>query len=290
MAKVQIFSISSAEFFLLIYFPRFSTNLSTDCHPPQSINLLIPPAMSLSTTKLLSVCAAAGLIFTAPASFAQMITLINPTTNNGSFETNTGASKIEPFPTVGSGGAATTANPVPYWAITAASAAATTDDTGIQTGVGLNEQGLYGAFEQPGASIFNLVTSRPIAAGDLYTLTFYGVDTEGGPGASTTLGVTFYSQAVPTGATYGFSGTALSTTPESLPTAGFMEYSLTFAPSAASAGADLGIELTNSGADYNGLDNFVLTVTPAAVPEPSTYAWLAAGLMGLLFLRRRVRA
>ena len=221
-----------------------------------------------------------------------MITLINPTTNNGSFETNDitgGATQVDFAPTT-SGAAASAANPVPYWGVSAPA-------TGINSGVsdsastGIIEDGSSGAFEQPGGNIFNLVTSRPIAAGDSYTLSFYGLDSQGGV-RSSTVGVTFYSQAAPAaGAAYGFSGTALSAaTSEVLSSGGFSSYTVTFAPTTA-IGSDIGIEIADTGGDYVGLDNFVLTVTPgAAVPEPRTCVLLAGGLMGLLFLRRRARA
>ena len=245
--------------------------------------------MLVHSPKFLSICAAAGLALTSGTSFAQ-ITLISPTVNNGSFETNTagaGGGKVDPMTAVTSSGPASATVNVPYWAETAAF-----NDTGVQSGAGLNEDGIYGAFEQPGASIFNLVTSRPIVAGDVYTLTFYGRDTNGGVATQSNT-FSFFTQAPPTSSPYSFLPSAIV---ESVPfvlsnAAALAMYTETYTAVAGDAGNDIGIELTDSGADYNGLDNFNLTVTPAAiVPEPSTYALLAVAVGGLLFLRRRALA
>ncbi len=235
--------------------------------------------MSSPTTKILGVCAAASLALTAGASFGQTTTiLISPTINNGSFETNPGV-KTD-FLAATSGTAA-----IPYWGSTTG-----TNDTGVDVGADIAENGTYGAFEQPTTGIFNLVTTRPIQAGDVYTLTFYARDTNGGT-STEPLTATFFSQAVPAGATYTYTPIAtLATITPTITNAVYSNASLeTLTYTATTAGNDIGIAITNSGGNYNGLDNFNLSVT-SAVPEPSTYALLSVGAAGLLFLRRRMLA
>ena len=222
---------------------------------------------------------------------AQTLTLISPTTNDGSFESAPTAKTNFPLTTSATG-------TIPYWAATGAGA---TNDTGTQMGGGPVQSGSFGAFEQPatgttqGGSIFNLVTSRPIAVGDVYTLTFYGKDTQ--TSASSTLLASFFYQAPPAaGATYAYAALAGLGTPTTITLPGngaaFAQFTISYTVTAAdgSAGDDIGIALTNNGVSYNGLDNFVLTVTPAAVPEPSTYAMLAAGGLGGMMMFRRRRA
>ena len=227
---------------------------------------------------------------------AQTLTLISPTVNDGSFESAPTAKTDFPLTTSATG-------TIPYWAATGAGP---TNDTGTQTG-GVNENGAIGAFEQygggGGGSIFNLVTSRPIAVGDQYTLTFYGVNTFGGASNTATLPLLaafFYQPAPAAGTSYAYAASgALKTTTFTLmntSTGGnlvFTQYTMSYTVTAAdgSAGSDIGIALTNqSTAYYDGLDNFVLTVTPAAVPEPSTYAMLAVGSLGAILVLRRRRA
>ena len=159
------------------------------------------------------------------------------------------------------------------------------------------ENGSVGAFEEPtttsanGGSIFNLVTSRPIAVGDTYTLTFYGRDTQ--TTASSNLLASFFYQTPPAaGASYAYAGLGALGAPMTFALPGngaaFTQFTMSYTVTAAdgAAGDDIGISLTNTGASFNGLDNFVLTV----VPEPSTYAMLAAGGLGGMMMFRRRRA
>ena len=187
---------------------------------------------------------------------AQTLTLISPTTNDGSFESAPTAKTNFPLTTSATG-------TIPYWAATGAGA---TNDTGTQ-----------------------------MAVGDVYTLTFYGKDTQ--TSASSTLLASFFYQAPPAaGATYAYAALAGLGTPTTITLPGngaaFAQFTISYTVTAAdgSAGDDIGIALTNNGVSYNGLDNFVLTVTPAAVPEPSTYAMLAAGGLGGMMMFRRRRA
>ena len=183
---------------------------------------------------------------------------------------------------------------IPYWGATGAGP---TNDTGTQVGGNIVEDGTKGAFEQPGGpggSIFNLVTSRPIAVGDTYTLTFYGLDSQNA-GRTTPLLASFFYQTPPAaGAAYPYAAVGALGAPMAITLTGtFAQYALTYTVTAAdmAAGDDIGIALTNNAAasgDYNGLDNFVLTVTP--VPEPSTYAMLAIGGLGGVMVFRRRRA
>ena len=221
---------------------------------------------------------------------AQTLTLISPTVNDGSFESAPTAKTDFPLTTSATG-------TIPYWGATGVGA---TNDTGTQMTSSIAQSGSFGAFEQPttttatGGSIFNLVTSRPIAVGDVYTLTFYGRDTQ--TSASSTLLASFFYQTPPAaGATYAYTALGALGTPTTVTLPGngaaFAQFTISYTATAAdgSAGDDIGIVLTNSGASYNGLDNFVLTVTPA-VPEPSTYAMLAAGGLGGMMMFRRRRA
>ena len=221
---------------------------------------------------------------------AQTLTLISPTINDGSFESAPTAKTFFPLTTSATG-------TIPYWAATGAGA---TNDTGTQTG-GVNQDGNIGAFEQPtttsatGGSIFNLVTSRPIAVGDMYTLTFYGKDTQ--TSASSTLLASFFYQTPPAaGTSYAYAGQGALGAPMTFTLPGngaaYTQFTMSYTVMASDGAAndDIGIALTNNGASYNGLDNFVLTVTPAAVPEPSTYAMLAVGSLGAMMVLRRRRA
>ena len=229
--------------------------------------------------------------FVGACAQAQTLTLISPTVNDGSFESAPTAKTFFPTTTSATG-------TIPYWAATGVGA---TNDTGTQTGGNIEEDGTIGAFEQPatttvtGGSIFNLVTSRPISVGDVYTLTFYGKDTQ--TSASSTLLASFFYQTAPAaGATYGYAALGALGTPTTFTLPGngaaFMQFTMSYTvmTSDGAAGDDIGIALTNNGASYNGLDNFVLTVTPAAVPEPSTCVVLAVGSLGGMMAFRRRRA
>lgn len=209
--------------------------------------------------------------------------LINPTTNNGSFETS---------PAAKTNFTATTSNaaPIAFWG-----SQANVTDTGTATGTDVAQDGTKGAFEQPGAGIFNLVTTRTILGSDFYTLTFYARSTANPANVVTQpLTVTLYSQAATaTGSTYGYAPirTLATFTPMISNATGFpagSQYTLTYAAIAGDVGNDIGISITNGATNYNGLDNFVLTVAP--VPEPSTYALMFAGIGGLLFVLRARRS
>ena len=218
----------------------------------------------------------------AISAHAQALALINPSTNNGSFETPT-TGKVDFTPTTSLNGT------VPFWGNTGAAAT----DTGVDAGADITEDGARGAFEAPGTGIFNLVTSRPIATGDVYTLTFYGRSTANPANvAADPLLASFYTQAVPAaGTAYGYApiSAALGANTETLSNAAaFAQYTLTYTATAADAGKDIGISLTNNGNNYNGLDNFVLNVTPA--PEPSTYALMFVGMGGLVVVLRHRRS
>ena len=232
----------------------------------------------MNKTFLFSSLAAVGLAASAGA----QTTLISPAINNGSFETPA-AGKIDFTPTTSSTAV------IPYWGGTTA-----TPDTGVDAGADVAQDGARGAFEQPGTGIFNLVTSRPIATGDVYTLTFFGRSTANPAAvAADPLVASFYSQAIPGAATYGYTpiNASLATATVTLSNAAaFGQYTLTYTATAAEAGSDIGISLTNTGGNYNGLDNFVLTVTPAPAPEPSTYAMMLMGLGGLAFVLRARRS
>lgn len=240
----------------------------------------------MNKTSLLAFVAAAAFGVSA---HAQVITLIDAATNNGSFETPV-AGKIN-FSLTTSNTAA-----IPYWALTAAPAGNV--DSGVETDAGITQAGVRGAFQQPTSGVFNLVTSRAIAAGDTYTLVYYARNTNGGTaGASIdTLTTTFFSQAAPApGAAYGYAPTAVLATGtatvanNAVGTANaFTQVTLTYVATAANVGGNIGISVTNAGPNYDGIDNFVLTVAP--VPEPSTYALMFAGMGGLLLMFRVRRA
>ena len=68
----------------------------------------------------------------------------------------------------------------------------------------------------------------------------------------------------------------------------FALYSLSYTATAADAGKYIGITYGSSGTSFIGADDFTLTAAPA--PEPSTYALLAAGLAGVVGVRRFRRA
>ncbi len=207
-------------------------------------------------------------------------TLIDPTTNNGSFETPA-AGKID------FAGATNASAVIPYWATTTGVAAT---DSGVDAGADITQQGARGAFQQPNTAIFNLVTSRPIVSGDIYTLTLYARNTNGGTlGASTdTLAVTLFSQVATdpsTPYTLDANGLLATTSVGVTNQLAFTQITLSYTAQDADAGNDIGVQISNGGPNYDGVDNVTLTVTTPA-PEPSAYALMFAGIGGLLFVLR----
>ena len=256
-------------------------------------------------SKLSFACVAIGLALTTRTASAQMMTLISPTVNNGGFETSTGAKPFfsSPAPSSANGGT------IPFWGATLVNAAGTTvaaptdsgaeNDGGTIGNTGNNavaNTGTYGAFWQPTGSstAFNLVTTNPIVAGNVYTLTWYG-RTTGTGGAQI---VSLFSQltSTATGGTYTYQPSATLITANGLNNATyalstnngpFAQYTLSYTATAADAGKYIGLTYGSSGTAYIGADDFTLT---AAVPEPSTYVLLFAGLGGVLSVRRFRRA
>ncbi len=240
--------------------------------------------MSFSTTKILTLCTAAGLAFTAATSFGQVTTLVSPTVDNGGFNSGfaAGATNQINFPV-----AASPTGTVPYWGSTLAGGDA---DSGVAPGPGnTTEEGTAGAYLKYGEGTFNLVTTRTIKTGDVYTLTFYAQDTGGSTGPVI---ASLFSETPANAAAGSYTPIATLAT-QSYPLLAqtgqnnFTQFTLTYTALAANAGSDIGINITNgSTITYDGVDNVVLTV----VPEPSTYALLALGVAGLLFVRRRMLA
>lgn len=253
-------------------------------------------------SKFLFACVAVGLALTSRTASAQMMTLISPTVNNGGFESTPTTKPLFTSPT------SSTTN-IPYWGATLLNAAGTAvaaptdsgaeNDGGTIGNTGNNavaHTGTYGAFWQPTGSstAFNLVTTNPIVAGNIYTLTWYG-RTTGGGGAQV---VTLFSQlaSTVTGGTYTYQPSAtlitangLNDTNYALTAANgpFALYTLTYKATATDAGKLIGLTYGSSGTAYIGADDFTLT---SAVPEPSTYALLFAGLGGVLLVGRFRRA
>jgi PEP-CTERM motif len=178
----------------------------------------------------------------------------------------------------------------PRWLIEDRLRGANDTDSGAQVGGNCVYQGSNGSYYKEGEGAFNLVTDYTIAAGDLFTLTYYTYNTF--PGGSTIpQSVWLFSQANPSGASYSYTPVAtLATDSENLVNGNsWTEYSLTYTATGAVAGNDIGVAIQNNStgsSDYTAADNFTLTVTPAAVPEPSTYALIGAGIVGFVLVRR----
>lgn len=232
-------------------------------------------------------------------------TLISPTLNDGGFESITGKSN---FTLATSATAA-----IPYWGATGINSAGTTvgapnDSGGELDGAVLasaannnvNHTGASGGFWQPStqalaSTAFNLVTTNPIAAGNVYTLTWYGRATGNG-GAQI---VSLFSQLPGTvGATYTYQPSATLITVNGVTNAtyaltatrgDYQFYSLSYTATAADAGKLIGLTYGSSGTSYIGGDDFTLTVQ---VPEPGTWALLVlgGGMLALVARRRCSKA
>ncbi len=258
------------------------------------------PFQKLSRRVLLS-CAAFGFGISASA---QTI-LISTTVQDGGFESITGKAN---FPVTTS---ATSA--VPYWGatgVTVTGAAATgTQDTGAQldngpgSGTGYTSRSGPGAgsYYKPGdTTAFNLVTTRPIALGDVFTLSWYArTDIAAAPGVQT---ITLFTGTYTGSATYTYAGltpatvatAAGATNPTySLATSTTTDYqlfTLSYSATAADVGKYIGLTAGNAAAPntFISMDDFNLSVTN--VPEPSTYAVALVGLGALAFVTRVRRA
>lgn len=252
-------------------------------------------SLQTHSSKLLFACAALGLALTSKTASAQTLTLISNTVNDGGFE-SVGMNKVFFVSPTSS-----TAN-IPYWGATlvstAGAAVAAPTDSGseqfaVSTGndISATHSGIAGGFWQPGgnSTAFNLVTTRPMALGDVYNLTWYGRFTGNGGAQAATL---FSQLASTVGATYTYQPIATltsldQTNADNFVVNTFSQFSLTYTATAADVGNDIGLTYGNSGTAYIAADDFFLTVTPAAAaPEPSTYALLLAGLGGVSFVRR----
>lgn len=289
-----------------IYFGKDQATYPTLTQSPEA-----SPPMKTSS-KFLLACSVAGLSLAQGTAFAQIV-LISPTVNDGGFEATTGPKAFFVSP------ASPTANPnfnsVPYWGATLVNTAGNTvgapNDSGVDPGttpstgndVSPTHTGQAGGFWQPTGSstAFNLVTSRAMAAGDVYNLTWFARKT--GNGGQQVLRI--FSQLTstvtdPASYTYQPDATLLTAdgaanatynlggTPGVAPGTPFAQYSVTYTATVDDAGKYIGVNYGSSGTAYIAADDFTLTVTP--VPEPSTYALLGAGLGGLLLMGRRRRA
>jgi hypothetical protein len=226
----------------------------------------------------MSAAAILACTFSGGIAFAQS-TLIGSTMNNGDFESAIAGGKQDFTST------ASSTSPVAYWgSLTGAS----DTDSGAQVGGNCVYQGSNGSYYKEGEGAFNLVTDYTIAAGDLFSLTYYAYNTY--PNGSTIpQSVWLFSQANPSGAAYSYAPMAtLATDAENLVNGNpWTEYTLTYTATLADAGNDIGVAIQNNStgsSDYTAADDFTLTVTP--VPEPSAYALIGAGLVGFVFVRR----
>jgi len=198
-------------------------------------------------------------------------TLIDPTTNNGSFEYVNGVNnpaftaKITHWDTHSEGD-------VDNWTLWAG-VATSSDDSGIQHSTSTTD-GVRFAFLQPGNAVYNL-TSYFAAAGDSFTFSW---DHIGGNYAHTVSLVYFNGTDVISIAASGVdSGTAPGNgkggtyvIPDDSPAIGYQ----------------IGLGVVNNSVDWPNIDNFVLSVE--SVPEPSTALLGGLGLLAL-FQRRKTR-
>lgn len=252
----------------------------------------------LSQPKLLLACAVAGLA--SGTASAQVVTLISPTVQDGGFESITAKSFF--------GTSNSPSSTIPYWAATLVTTAGASvgapDNSGAEPAApgtpadnSATHSGAAGSFFQPGASTaFNLGTGHTIQLGDVYTVSWFGRLT--GVGGQQTL--TLFTQSPSTISdpalfTYAPSATVLTAAGATdaanyglLADRSFKLYTATYTAQPADVGLYMGLTIGNSGTAFIGVDDFTLTVSP--VPEPSTYAFLGAGLVGLLIVSRTRRA
>lgn len=254
---------------------------------------------SLPKSKFLLACALASLA--AGTASAQVVTLISPTVQDGGFESITAKANFNQTDS--------TTGPIPYWGATLVTTAGTgvgaPGNTGAETGApattadnSATHSGAAGSFYQPGSSTaFNLATGHTTVLGDVYTVTWFGRKT----GANGQQALTLFTQSPtdtpdPTAFLYNPLATVLSvngttnTTYALAADRSYVQYTATYTAAAADVGNYVGFTIGNSGTDFIGEDDFTLTVTAATVPEPSTYAFICAGVVGLWFVNRSRRA
>ena len=210
------------------------------------------------------------------------LTLINPTTLNGSFELPNTGTKIDPF----------NGSNVTNWSIISGG---TYTDSGIQkTGSSPTPQdgSWVGFLMNNDSGIYNLVPSASytMTAGDQYTLTMYAAisSTSGTAGPDQLTLDLFSSHDGTYNASYDVA-TSVNSMPTSLGKYVWQEYTLTYTAFPTDDGNQIGVYVANTFADathnhYMDIDDFTLTVTPA--PEPSTYAMFFTGVLGLWGMRR----
>jgi hypothetical protein len=215
----------------------------------------------------------AGLLTSGPAWAAT--TLIDPVTNNGSFESVNGTintsftTKITQWDGHGSG-------EIDHWTLWDGVATAS-NDSGSQVWTPApappaGPEGVRFAFLQPGNAVYNL-TSHVAAAGDSFTFSW---DHVGGRNLSHTVSLVYFD---------GTNVLALAGT-EVFATTSQLSYGDTFTLAADSPaiGKTIGLGVINTSSNWAEVDNFTLSVTP--VPEPAAALLGALGI--LTVLRRRI--
>jgi len=147
------------------------------------------------------------------------------------------------------------------------------------------ESGTYFAFQKAGDGLGAYqITDTTLNVGDQLTLTWYAGISFNFPTQTVHL-----LTADSLDASYASSTVLTPTTSSDLTlTNAYKEYTLTYTVTAADAGKFVGVSFSTGGGTntYAQYDNFVLTDIPAEVPEPSTYALLFAGLVGLVLMQR----
>lgn len=214
------------------------------------------------------------LAFLLPMGFAGAATLINPTINNGSFEYVDGSPLTQPSGTKIVGWDTPGLN-IDNWTLWSGPE----NDSGTQVWTPgppppQGPEGIWFAFLQPGASIYNL-TGHTIQAGDTFTFSWDNIGTR--TNLSHTVSLVF------------FDGTNVQVIPDTTVTGlnGGNAYGGTFTipEGSLSIGHTIGLGVVNTSESWPELDNFVLEVTP--VPEPSTLA--LAGASALFVITRAIR-